>query len=145
VTRPLTILLVAALSLALVRWLVVGRGVQALVPDPEGVAAGFVKSLSGRHYQAAHDLLSNELARSVSPDELARRDAKLRETHGAYRFELEGADSQVTGERANHTVTVKTKHGKRVSWPLSLERDGSSKLWKIVDFESTPLQGVAGK
>jgi hypothetical protein len=116
---------------------------KTLVPPPEAVAEGFVRTLAAGRYARATPFLSKRLATTTDESNL-RAIAKQIEAGAGGILDVRGQTDSIDGEFARATAIVKTRSGERYV-ELRLVRE--SGVWSIDEIkvpESLPTK-VVGK
>lgn len=137
--RFVSVLVLAAVSLGVIGWLILGQGIgEPLVPPPEKVVQNFVVQLAGKRYASAEANLGDELQAEYNQQGLAELDRALTDKYTSYRFEL-GGETKTKGDQATYEARIKFEEGGEEIIPFELEHSQETGLWEI-----SSLDGLEG-
>lgn len=128
------VLLVCAATLALLAGVVFGLGDSSVfVPPPEAVVEGFMRELATKRYERALPYLTEDLAARTDADALKSLTARLKSRTGDI-LDVRGEPGWIDGDRAEASVTLKTKHAGQPALRFTLTRQEGA--WSIDNLQS---------
>lgn len=122
----------AVLTLAL--WFLAMTGFSMfIVPQPDDMVEQFVRALKAHRYEAARDMLAEELRRQVSTDDLRSQVLSIEAREGGF-ADAYAIDVTKGSDSATAWVRVKPASGKERVSQFTLGKQHG--LWRIVSLDA---------
>jgi hypothetical protein len=137
--RPVLYLVALGAGCLLALQLLIASGfAEPFVPRPDTTAEELVKAIGAHRYEAAIELLAEDLAGEVDVDDLRGLAERVEAARGGIE-QATGEGDETSGDAA--TASVKVRLGDRteetIEFPLAREGD----LWKVAALD--PLESLA--